>query len=214
MIVAITGSVIATGCYFIVLFLIGGLTGASLIGSAFTLAALGLCIGGAYIYLEEPVVEQYFYIFPGAYIGMIYLGVQMFVSFLLVGLHPAVVVQLIAEFVLLGIFGSLQCYVLYVGLRARDLQRRQQAKLSSMRVLSAKAIAICKNTSNYKWKKQVQKIADAIRYADPVTRGDTLEAERKIDEALEQIRIAVRTENQEEFDEAAELIRGSLELRG
>lgn len=64
-IVAIAGSVIAAGCYFIVLFLIGGLTGASLISSVFTLAALGLCIGGAYVYLEEPVVEQYFYIFPG-----------------------------------------------------------------------------------------------------------------------------------------------------
>ena len=205
-IVAIAGSVIAAGCYCIVLFLIGGLTGASLISSVFTLAALGLCIGGAYVYLEEPVVEQYFYIFPGAYIGMLYLAVQMVVSLVIAGLHPAIV-----EFVILGIFGSLQCYALYAGLRARDLRRRQQAKVSSMRALSAKATAICKNTGDYKWKKQVQKVADAIRYADPVSRGDTRQAEQQIDEALEQIRIAVRTENQKEFDEAAERIRRSLD---
>ena len=105
-IVAIAGSVIAAGCYFIVLFLIGGLTGASLISSVFTLAALGLCIGGAYVYLEEPVVEQYFYIFPGAYIGMLYLAVQMVVSLVIAGLHPAIVAQLIVEFVILGIFTS------------------------------------------------------------------------------------------------------------
>lgn len=213
-IVAIAGSVIAAGCYFIVLFLIGGLTGASLISSVFTLAALGLCIGGAYVYLEEPVVEQYFYIFPGAYIGMLYLAVQMVVSLVIAGLHPAIVAQLIVEFVILGIFGSLQCYALYAGLRARDLKRRLQAKVSSMRALSAKATAICKNTGDYKWKKQVQKVADAIRYADPVSRGDTRQAEQQIDEALEQIRIAVRTENQKEFDEAAERIRKSLEVRG
>ena len=83
-----------------------------------------------------------------------------------------------------------------------------------MRALSAKATAICKNTSDYKWKKQVQKVADAIRYADPVSRGDTRQAEQQIDEALEQIRIAVRTENQKEFDEAAEQIHRSLEARG
>ena len=111
-----------------------------------------------------------------------------------------------------GIFGSLQCYALYAGLRARDLKRRLQAKVSSMRALSAKATAICKNTGDYKWKKQVQKVADAIRYADPVSHGDTRQAEQQIDEALEQIRIAVRTENQKEFDEAAEQIRRSLEL--
>ena len=103
-IVAIAGSVIAAGCYFIVLFLIGGLTGASLISSVFTLAALGLCIGGAYVYLEEPVVEQYFYIFPGAYIGMLYLAVQMVVSLVIAGLHPAIVAQLIVEFVILRYF--------------------------------------------------------------------------------------------------------------
>lgn len=89
--------------------------------------------------------------------------------------------------------------------------RDQQAKVSSMRALSAKATAICKNTGDYKWKKQVQKVADAIRYADPVSRGDTRQTEQQIDEALEQIRIAVRTENQKEFDEAAERIRRSLD---
>ena len=145
---------------------------------------------------------------------MLYLAVQMVVSLVIAGLHPAIVAQLIVEFVILGIFGSLQCYALYAGLRARDLKRRQQAKVSSMRALSAKATAICKNTSDYKWKKQVQKVADAIRYADPVSRGDTRQAEQQIDEALEQIRIAVRTENQKEFDEAAEQIRRSLEARG
>lgn len=127
-IVAIAGSVIAAGCYFIVLFLIGGLTGVSLISSVFTLAALGLCIGGAYVYLEEPVVEQYFYIFPGAYIGMLYLAVQMVVSLVIAGLHPAIVAQLIVEFVILGIFGSLQCYALYAGLRARELKRRRRRR--------------------------------------------------------------------------------------
>lgn len=80
-----------------------GTNGASLISSVFTLAALGLCIGGAYVYLEEPVVEQYFYIFPGAYIGMLYLAVQMVVSLVIAGLHPAIVAQLIVEFVILGI---------------------------------------------------------------------------------------------------------------
>lgn len=136
---------------------------------------------------------------------------QMVVSLVIAGLHPAIVAQLIVEFVILGIFGSLQCYALYAGLRARDLKRRQQAKVSSMRALSAKATAICKNTGDYKWKKQVQKVADAIRYADPVSRGDTRQTEQQIDEALEQIRIAVRTENQKEFDEAAERIRRSLD---
>ena len=102
----------------------------------------------------------------------------MVVSLVIAGLHPAIVAQLIVEFVILGIFGSLQCYALYAGLRARDLRRRQQAKVSSMRALSAKATAICKNTGDYKWKKQVQRVADAIRYADPVSRGDTRQAEQ------------------------------------
>lgn len=74
----------------------------------------------------------------------------MVVSLVIAGLHPAIVAQLIVEFVILGIFGSLQCYALYAGLRARDLRRRQQAKVSSMRALSAKATAICKNTGDYK----------------------------------------------------------------
>ena len=52
------------------------------------------------------------------------------------------------------------------------------------------------------------------RRCHPVSRGDTRQAEQQIDEALEQIRIAVRTENQKEFDEAAEQIRRSLEARG
>ena len=35
---------------------------------------------------------------------------QMVVSLVIAGLHPAIVAQLIVEFVILGIFGSLQCY--------------------------------------------------------------------------------------------------------
>ena len=54
---------------------------------------------------------------------------QMVVSLVIAGLHPAIVAQLIVEFVILGIFGSLQCYALHAGLRARDLKRRQQAKV-------------------------------------------------------------------------------------
>lgn len=45
-IVAIAGSVIAAGCYFIVLFLIGGLTGASLIGSVLHWQHLGFALAG------------------------------------------------------------------------------------------------------------------------------------------------------------------------
>ena len=207
----VAGMLLGALCFFAILyFAVGSVTMEVEIVAGFMVFAILLSIASILVYLTEPVAEAYFYTLPAIYTGMIYLIVQGIAAFILAVMAPPFRTIMIVELVIAGIMGGGQCYVIFAGLRARELKRKMRAKVSNMRSLVKGAEAILGCTSDYEWQRQVKAVIDDLKYADHVTQGDTALAERQIGAALEALRRAVVEADQAAFDHAAASIRKCL----
>lgn len=134
-------------------------------------------------------VKSKFYGFPIAKIGVVYLIVQLALGLVFMGLAKMVPLwlPLIAYVVLLGVAA--------LGFIAADAMRdeveRQDTKLkvdtSAMRTLHTRAVVLATRWESGEIKAQLQALADALRYSDPVSNDASREAEKKLTDCMDEL---------------------------
>ncbi len=129
-------------------------------------------------------VRSKFYGFPLARIAAAYLAVQLVLSLVFMILCQSVEitswVPLVAYVLILGIAA--------IGFIAADAVKDevvrqesvQKANAGAMRALQARAASLAGQCGDAETKKALEKLADALRYADPVSSAATAEAEEKL----------------------------------
>ena len=142
----------------------------------------------------EPLKSK-FYGFPIAKIGVIYLIVQLVVSFIIMGVGFAVKVPvwiaLLVCILILGVFAS--------GLVAADIMReeveRQDVQLKinvqTMRALQSKSAALAGSCGDEETKKKLTDLADKFRYSDPVSSDALAAIEQDLTACVDELQNAV-----------------------
>lgn len=210
-ILASAGILIAVACYFAILYLLVPFTIVTGITILFTVLFLLLCLVGFLVFLEEPCVEQYFYSLPGAYVALTGLGIQAVVGVVLCIVQPFIVPALLIELVLFGVCGSIECYVLYAGVRARDINKKVERETGVMRRLRAQADTIWKTAPDYEWKRKAKEVAELVNYANPI-RADEFaqEFEDELSAELDALETAMRKNDTASFNASRTRIRNML----
>ena len=144
-------------------------------------------------FANEGGAKSKFYGFPIARLGVYYLVVQLIVSIIgmaLAGLVPAWTVLIVC--VLILAFAVIGCITAET---MRDEIARQDEKLkkdvSTMRELQSMAASMVSQCDNEEMKSIVKKIADELRFSDPVTSDATAELEDEMRSQLTDIQQAI-----------------------
>ena len=160
----------------------------------FTLAAFGVQLYVLKLsFTKGKDARSKFYGFPIARIGIVYLIVQIVLSFVLMaGARICPVWVAVIIFVLLLAAAA-------VGIIAADAMRdeveRQDAQLkadvAAMRTLQSRAAALVSRCEDAGLKADAQKLSNAFRYSDPVTNAATKEAEHELSACMDELERAV-----------------------
>ena len=154
-----------------------------------------------------------FYGFPIARVGVIYLCIQLALSLLFMTLGfakcpawiPAIVFVLLLAAAALG---------LIVTEAVRDEVERQDSKRKTdtlgMKKLYAAVAACADRCADPELKKPVQKLAEALRYADPVSSEATREAENTLRMYLVDLESAVDAANADKVKSACAAMTAAL----
>jgi predicted transcriptional regulator len=154
-----------------------------------------------------------FYGFPVARVGVVYLCVQLVLSFLFMGLAfvkcpawiPVVLSVILLAAAALG---------LIVTDAVRDEVERQDSKRRAdtlgMKKLYAAVAACADRCADPELKKPVQKLAEALRYADPVSSEATREAENTLRMYLVDLESAVDAANADKVKSACAAMTSAL----
>lgn len=161
---------------------------------AFTLAAFGVQLYVLKLsFTKGRDVRSKFYGFPIARIGVVYLIVQIGLSFLFMA-----IAKLCAVWVAVIVFALLLAAAA-IGIIAADAMRdeveRQDAQLKAdvraMRALQSRAAALVSRCEDAALKSDAQKLSDAFRYSDPVTNGATKGAEHELSACMDELERAM-----------------------
>ena len=142
----------------------------------------------------EPVKSK-FYGYPIARIGIIYLIVQLAVSFVIMALGFAFKVPAWAAIVVCALVTGLSA----IGMVSADIMReeiqRQDGKLKAdvkpMRALQSKTASIAGLCSDAETKKALTDLAEKFRYSDPVSSDAVREIEASLTAAVDELQTAV-----------------------
>ncbi len=142
----------------------------------------------------EPVKSK-FYGYPIARIGVIYLAVQLAVSFLLMALGFAFKVPVWAALVVCVLILGVSA----IGFIAADIMRdeveRQDAQLKTdvkaMRALQSKTASLAGLCADEETKKALTDLAEKFRYSDPVSSDATAALETDLTAAVDELQAAV-----------------------
>ena len=160
----------------------------------FTLAAFGVQLYVLKLsFTKGKDARSKFYGFPIARIGVVYLIVQIALSFLFMA-----IAKICAAWIAVIVF-VLMLAVAAVGIIAADAMRdeveRQDAQLktdvAAMRALQSRAAALVSRCENAELKADAQKLSDAFRYSDPMTNDATKEAEHELAACMGELERAV-----------------------
>ena len=160
----------------------------------FTLAAFGVQVYVLKLSFEKGKdARSKFYGFPIARIGIVYLFVQIILSFLFMALAKVCPV-----WVAVVVFALLLAAAA-VGVIAADAMRdeveRQDAQLktdvAAMRALQSRALALVSRCEDAALKANAQKLSDAFRYSDPMTNDATKYAEHELSADMDELERAV-----------------------
>ena len=142
----------------------------------------------------EPVKSK-FYGYPIARIGIIYLIVQLAVSFVLMALGFAFKVPAWAAIVFCVLVTGASAIGFIAAAIMRDEVERQDVKLKAdvkaMRTLQSKAASIAGLCSDEETKKALTDLAEKFRYSDPVSSDATAALEADLTAAVDELQAAV-----------------------
>ena len=158
-------------------------------------------------------VRSKFYGFPIARVGVVYLCVQLALSFFFMGLAfvkcPAWIPVVLSVIVL-----AAAALGLIVTDAVRDEVERQDSKRRAdtlgMKKLYAAVAACADRCADPELKKPVQKLAEALRYADPVSSEATREAENTLRMYLADLESAVDAANADKVKSACAAMTAAL----
>jgi hypothetical protein len=161
----------------------------------FTMVAFVVAGLAVYHAFKKPDAKSKFYGFPVARIGVIYLGVQLVLSlpFMIIGDNVEAWIPVLLFSIVLG--GGL------LGLIATELTSeeivKQDVKLknasSMMRSIQSKVMQLTTQCEE----PMLKKLAEEIRYSDPVSHESIADAEADLSAAVDQIQQAVLDEDME-----------------
>ena len=153
----------------------------------FTLAAFGVQLYVLKLsFTKGKDARSKFYGFPIARIGVVYLIVQIALSFLFMA---------IAKFCAAWIAGIVFVLLLAAADAMRNEVERQDAQLktdvAAMRALQSRAAALASRCEDAALKADAQKLSDAFRYSDPVTNAATKDIEHELSACMDELERAV-----------------------
>lgn len=160
----------------------------------FTLAAFGVQLYVLKLsFTKGRDARSKFYGFPIARIGVVYLIVQIALSFLFMA-----IAKICAAWIA-GIVFVLLLAAAVVGVIAADAMRdeveRQDARLktdvATMRALQSRAAALVSRCEDAELKADAQKLSDVFRYSDPMTNNATVDAEHELAACMDELERAV-----------------------
>ena len=160
----------------------------------FTLAAFGVQLYVLKLsFTKGKDARSKFYGFPIARIGVVYLIVQIALSFLFMA-----IAKICAAWIAVIIFVLLLA-VAAVGVVAADAMRdeveRQDVQLktdvAAMRALQSRSTALVSRCEDAELKADAQKLSNAFRYSDPVTNDATKDAEHELSACMDELERAV-----------------------
>lgn len=166
---------------------------------------------------KGPEVKSKFYGFPIFKIGVLYLGIQLVLGLVFMGLEQVVSVRtwipLVLYIVLLGVFA--------IGLIAVDATRdeveRQDTKLkkdvSHMRTLQSQAARILAQAQAGPVQKAAEQFAEELRFSDPVSSESLREIELDLSVCTEKIQKAIIEKDNEHTIDLLEHARALLAER-
>lgn len=161
---------------------------------AFTLVSFGVEAFVLWQWLTKGAdARSRFYGFPIVRVGVLYLGAQLVLGFVLMALaaHCPVRVGVVVMTLLLAAAA--------IGLIAADAARteieRQDAQLktdvTAMRALQSRAAALPARCEDAALKSDAQKLSDAFRYSDPVSNEATKNTEHELAVCMDELERAV-----------------------
>ena len=158
---------------------------------AYACGILAVILEGYVIYsaFGKPDAKSRFYGFPVARVGTIYLTAQLAVSiaeFALAGLIPVWVIVLINALLLaFALIGLLTAETVRDEVTRQDQQIRTNTE--NMRKLQSLAAAASEQCRDEKLKPALRKLAEDIRYSDPVSSEKTAEIEAAMAGKMEKL---------------------------
>ena len=152
-------------------------------------STIGVCI--AFGHAKD--AKSKFYGFPIAKLSVIYLIVQIAVSFILMGIAsfapawPGIIVCVILF--ILAVIGLIAVDVTRDEIERQDDQ--QKVNTENMMALRSKAVAIVGLCNDEETKKQLQKLSDNLKYSDPVSSEAVSGIEHELEVTLDELQQAV-----------------------
>ncbi len=151
--------------------------------------------------IKEEGAHSKFYGFPIAYIGMVYTGVQLVLSFLFMFISSRIPVRVVI------IICVVLLAIAIVGLIAAEVVKEEvvhqeeklKANVGTMRTLQSRVRAmtgICEA-------KMLKVFAEELQYSDPVSCEELKEVEEELGEIIVQLQKAVNDSDQMKIDELA-----------
>lgn len=186
----IVGAAVVLVMYHLVIFVLPFVKGPMFFVSyVFTLIAFG--IGGLAVYhaFKKPDAKSKFYGFPVARIGVMYLAGQLVLSLLFMAVGPWILwwipVMCYAGILVAGLLGLISTEATSEEIVRQDVKLKKD--VSMMRSLQSKVWQLSAQCDE----PLLKKLAEEMRYSDPVSSGDIGDAEADLAAAVDQLQQAV-----------------------
>lgn len=136
-----------------------------------------------------------FYGMPIARIGVIYMVVQLILSFIAMGLAwvpvvpawPFIIVSLL--FFAAAALGTIATDMTREEIERQDVQIKRD--VSKMRELQSLGNSLVRQCDNAEVKSELQKLSDALRFSDPVSSDATADSEAELKQLLDELQNAL-----------------------
>lgn len=165
-----------------------------IISYAFTLLAFAVAAAAVYVaFVKRPNAKSRFYGFPIARIGVLYLIIQVAVSFLFLAVGKWVPwwVSVLVYAALLGaaVIGLISADAVVEEIHNQD--GKLQKNVALMRALQSKLNQMAPQCDDPDAASAVKKFAEELRYSDPVSSDALAEIERDLSAAVDELQSAV-----------------------
>ena len=177
-------------------------TGVFALSYAFTMIAI---LAQAYVirsaFYKGEGVRSKFYGFPIAVVGAVYLAVQLVLGFIFMALGA--IAPLWLALVLYVVALAAGCAGFIAADAVRDEVERQDAvqekQIGLMRSLQAEIQIVAKSNRLPEFSSELQKLAEAFRYSDPVSNERLETIETRLSDCLARLRVSVEECREDEI---------------
>ena len=155
--------------------------------------------------------------FPIIRVGYIYLGIQTALSLVLfiLGFIPHFPVWISALLCILVLCGAIICSttVEIAAEEVRKIEFAQKADTRFMSELKARSAALVSKVSDTALKKALEKLAENIRYSDPVTNAMSVNSENALDVVFTDLETAIDEGNIKKASDLCGKVQSALDSR-